>query len=437
MTTMIARNREHRGSQPAARIERGFSLLELVIALAIFSAISGVAFSLFNQQQKSSKVLQGQTALNVALRSAVSQLQMDVVGGGSGYFQAVNMPSWPVGVTILNNMNTSGVACNNSANQTYGVSCFDQLTIITAANQTTYPAINATGPSTSTPPNCSTTNSGTIYGQAAVVNGTAWTLAQTAAEFNQGDQLLFMSNTGKLISTAVLTAGAAVSNGMVKFTFNATNPDGSNTLANDPLDITACDGTYGTTYSTGSTVACNNTSNNGIYQTFTNTFCSTAYILKLAPIIYLVCAGPGSNATWCDQSSTSPDIQDPKLVRIQNVNGTMVKNVVMEQVIGFRVGAALWNGSYEQSDLDSASTSYNYLASTYCIGGTVSGTTCNNGISVPWNFSMVRSIRVSLIGRTTPSNIDTEFQNTFDQGHYQVQGIAVVINPRNMSMNDN
>jgi hypothetical protein len=50
---------------------------------------------------------------------------------------------------------------------------------------------------------------------------------------------------------------------------------------------------------------------------------------------------------------------------------------------------------------------------------------------------MVRSIRVSLIGRTTPSNIDTEFQNTFDQGHYQVQGIAVVINPRNMSMNDN
>ena len=427
MTTMIARNREHRGSQPAARIERGFSLLELVIALAIFSAISGVAFSLFNQQQKSSKVLQGQTALNVALRSAVSQLQMDVVGGGSGYFQAANMPSWPVGVTVLNNMNTAGTACNT--NQTYGVACFDQLTIVTAANQTTYPSVNVTGPTPNAPctSGCSCTNQGAAYGQAAVVNGTAWTLTATAAEFVQGDQLLFMNSTGKLISTAVLSSGATVSNGMVKFAFNATNSDGSNKLSNDPLDITACDGNYGTG------LGCNNTSNSGIYQSFTNQFCPTSYIVKLAPIIYLVCAGPGSNATWCDQSSNSPDIQNPKLVRIQNGN----KYVVMEQIIGFRVGAALWNGTYEQSDLDSASTSYNYLASTYCIGGTVSGTTCNNGISVPWNFSMVRSIRVSLIGRTTPSNIDTEFQNTFDQGHYQVQGIAVVINPRNMSMNDN
>jgi hypothetical protein len=29
------------------------------------------------------------------------------------------------------------------------------------------------------------------------------------------------------------------------------------------------------------------------------------------------------------------------------------------------------------------------------------------------------------------------FKNAFDNGHYQVQGIAVVVNPRNMSMNDN
>jgi prepilin-type N-terminal cleavage/methylation domain-containing protein len=430
MIPTIARNKGRNGSRPTVRANVGFSLLELTIAMAIFLIISGVAFSLFNQQQNSSALLQGQTALNVALRSAVAQLQMDVVNGGSGYFQAANMPSWPVGVTILNNMNTSGTVCN--ANQTYGVSCFDQLTIIAAANQTTYPFINVTGPSPNVGPpacssGCSCTNQGAAYGQAAVVNGTAWTLAATAAEFNQGDQLLFMNSTGKLISTAVLTSGATVSNGMVKFVFNATNSDGSNKLSNDPLDITACDGNYGTG------LGCNNTSNNNVYQSFTNAFCPTSYIVKLAPIIYLVCAGPGSNAAWCDQSSNSPDIQNPKLVRIQNGN----KYVVMEQIIGFRVGAALWNGTYEQSDLDSASTSYNYLASTYCIGGTVTGTTCNNGISVPWNFSMVRSIRVSVIGRTAPSKIDNEFQNAFDQGHYQVQGIAVVINPRNMSMNDN
>jgi hypothetical protein len=44
---------------------------------------------------------------------------------------------------------------------------------------------------------------------------------------------------------------------------------------------------------------------------------------------------------------------------------------------------------------------------------------------------------VSLIGRTSPSNADSEFRNSFDNGRYQVQGIAVVVNPRNMSMNDN
>ena len=54
-----------------------------------------------------------------------------------------------------------------------------------------------------------------------------------------------------------------------------------------------------------------------------------------------------------------------------------------------------------------------------------------------YNFSLVRSIRVSLIGRTTPDYRGTyKFRNTFDNGPYQVQGIAVVANPRNLSMND-
>jgi prepilin-type N-terminal cleavage/methylation domain-containing protein len=410
MTTTLVNNKECGGSAPPVRAAGGFSLLELVIAMAIFLIISGVSFSLFNQQQASTKLLQGQTALNIALRNAVAQLQMDLVGGGSGYFQGMNMPSWPVGVTIVNNMSTTNTSCYNSTTNTYGVSCFDRFNIIVAANQTIYPAIHATDNTggTSGTSNCSTTSSGTAYGQAAVLNGTTWTLANTALEFRSGDQLLFITNSGARITTAVLTSNATVSGSAVKFKFNATNADGSNSLANDPLDITACDG------------QANCASNNKLG----NQFCGNDWIIKLAPITYQVCSGPGSPA-GCDQSSTSPDIQDPKLVRKQSGN----QYVVMEQVIGFRVGATLWNGggASESSSADSVATSYNYLASTYTVGTT----------SSPWNFSLIRSVRASLIGRTAPSNSDSEFRNAFDQGRYQVQGVAVVVNPRNMSMNDN
>lgn len=439
MTIMIARHQERNTSRPVARAVKGFSLLELVIAMAVFLLISGMSFSLFNQQQSSAKLLQGLTALNVALRNSVAGLQMDVVGGGSGYFQNVNMPSWPVGVTIVNNMSTNGATCYNSTTKTYSWTCFDQLTIVAAANQTTYPAIQATDTTggTSGTANCSNTNTGTAYGQAAVVtvNGvaTTWTLANTAAEFKQGDQLLFVKTSPGInkITTVVLTANAAVNSTStaVKFTFNATNADGSNSLANDPLDITACDG------------IANCAASNQLLSP--PQFCGTSWIIKLAPITYLVCAGPGStnpmNTQWCDQSSSSPDIEDPKLVRIavNPTTGTVTKNVVMEQVIGFRVGATLWNGgsTVEVQAGDSVTTAYNYLASTYCIGGT--GANCTGGTQLPYNFSLVRSVRVSLIGRTAPSTTNTGFENAFDSGHYQVQGVAVVVNPRNMSMNDN
>ena len=72
----VARARAERRPRPRAS---GFSLLELTIAMTIFVAVSGVAFSLFNQEQIASRALQGRTALNVALRNAAAQLQMDIV----------------------------------------------------------------------------------------------------------------------------------------------------------------------------------------------------------------------------------------------------------------------------------------------------------------------------------------------------------------------
>jgi hypothetical protein len=99
----------------------------------------------------------------------------------------------------------------------------------------------------------------------------------------------------------------------------------------------------------------------------------------------------------------------------------------MDQVIGFKVGATIWN-----SITSTMKTQYNYDASTYDV----------NNISPPpydsaYMFSLVRSVRVSLIARTQPSTDPSfTFRNPFDGGPYQVQGASVVVDPRNLSMND-
>ncbi|MFI5110214.1 MAG: type II secretion system protein J [Terriglobales bacterium] len=378
---------------------QGFSLLELLVATAVFMLIAGTAFTLFSKQELASELVQGQVGLNIALRNAATQLQIDLANAGSGYFQGSNVPSWPVGVTIVNNVVASGSSCYNSGSSTYGASCFDQVNIIAAANPATYPPVNATDSSGAAGVgNCSNTNTGIAYGQAA----SGLTLAQTAAKFSSGDQLLFLTSTGNYITSVVLTAAPTVAGSAVKFTFNATldqtvssiNYKGYNALAHDPLDITACDG-----LSTCSTAAQGQPGSKLGEQ-----FCGTDWILKLAPITYQV-------------DLTTPS--NPKLTRTQN--GSTV--TVMEQVVGFKVGAAIWNAA---SGTDA--TSYNYAASTY------TNSTAND---MAYNFTLVRSVRVSLIGRTTPStDPNYKFRNAFDNGAYQVQGTAVVVNPRDMSMND-
>ena len=52
-------------------------------------------------------------------------------------------------------------------------------------------------------------------------------------------------------------------------------------------------------------------------------------------------------------------------------------------------------------------------------------------------FTMIRSIRVSLIGRTPKGQFTgSNFRNTYDGGQYRIQALSLVINPRNLSMND-
>jgi prepilin-type N-terminal cleavage/methylation domain-containing protein len=413
------KNRKNRNHKKASR---GFTLIELMVSMAIFLLISAAAFQLFSLQQNSSAMLNDQVGLNLALRNTVAQMQLDVANAGSGYFQGLNIPSWPVGVSIINNVVASGSTCYDSTAKTYGWQCFDRVSVITAADPTSFPPANATDTSgLSGVGNCSNTETGVAYVLPTTVSGL--TLAQQAALYKTNDQLLLLTASGQNYTTVVLTADGAVDAGgkAVKLAFNPTvnytvggfTRRGYNSGGNDPLDITDCQGNAPCSLA------------DATQTKLTNQFCGQDWVIKLAPVQYFVCSGPGS-PSWCtNTTSTSPDIKNPKLIR--RVNG--VNSVVMDQVVGFKVGASIFNAS----NGGTSTTLYQYDAASYSSDPTASSPTADK----QYNFDAVRSVRASLIARTTPNYSGTyKYRNSFDGGPYQVQGIAVIVNPRNMSMND-
>lgn len=388
--------------------EAGFTLIELLVAMAIFLTISAALFSLLLQQQQSTQTLQGQVGLNLSLRNAAAQLQMDLTNAGSNFSNpaASIVASWPpLAVTLVNNVvPSSSTPCYTVATSTYlyGPSCFDQLNVINAADPGTYPPINATDINGGGNPssNCSDTSTATAYGRPA---SGGVSLAQTAAEFKSGDQLLFYKSTGSQITSVVLLKDAEVGTSAVKFTFKPTgglsNPslsDGSNNLSNDPLNISACSGTQPCTLGQINATGSSNTT-----ARLASQYCANDWIVKLAPVSY-----------WVDTSTAA----NPVLMRRQNG----VAAEVTEQVIGLKVGAATSNGS---SSGGTTTSSYIYDASQY-----------TNQTNQAYNFGLIRTVRISLIGRTTPNTNPTYvFRNSFDHGPYQVQGISVVVNPRNVN----
>jgi hypothetical protein len=327
-----------------------------MVATAIFLVIGGAAISLVKKHVPLVSAQGNQTALNIAMRNATAQMQIDVVNAGTGYYQGVNIPAWPIGITITNN--PAGTSCYDSTTHTYGATCFDTLNVISTDPNT--PPANPSDIGS----NCVSSTSSSLF---AIPTGST-TLAQLAADFHTGDQILLVKSDGSQMATVVLTSDGQVTGGKVKLAHNPTGADGT---TNDPLGIA-------------------NTADSNKLGT---TFCTTDWILRLSAITYSVDASNPAN---------------PKLVRTQN--GTA--NVIADQIIGFKVGAAVWNGTIDNP--------YSYDASTY-----------NH------DWSLIRSVRISMIGRGAAiTDVNNTFRNTFDQGAYKVEGISVVINPRNLGMND-
>jgi prepilin-type N-terminal cleavage/methylation domain-containing protein len=373
---------------------RGFTLLELLVATAVFIVIAGAALALFSNQQPLFNRQQNFAGLNISMRNAVAQMQLDVVNAGTGYFPGTNIPGWPVGVTIVNSNPVS--ACNTPATYTYSSTCFDQLNVI-AADANTPPAHLDNGGFAFNGTDCIATTASPIY----VYPPAGTTPAALAGDYHNGDQLLLVDAANSKITTILLsglsgaggtattfTAGGSTG---VKLTFNVTNADGTNTNTNDPLSITTC---------LVGTLPCPAVDLNPKLNT---SFCYTDWILRLAPITYQV-------------STSNP--ADPVLTRTQ---GGVTSNLA-EQVIGFKVGAVAWNVTGD-------TIPYSYNAS-------------NSPASTPAGYSnqwwLIRSVQVALIARTTPVTDPTfTYRNGFDGGPYQIESEIATVNPRNLSMNNN
>jgi prepilin-type N-terminal cleavage/methylation domain-containing protein len=383
--------RGSRGNCSAA----GFTLIELMVAMAMFIVLGGAVFEMFAKQAPSFTKQQNLAGANISIQNAVSQMQLDLANAGTGFYPGIVIPSWPIGVTI-NNQASGGGPCNNAANFTYSATCFDTLNILTVnSNVPPAHATNAAGGTVTGA--CSVTTASPFY----ILPDTGLTPAQTAAEYNVGDQVLLVKTggggggtqkasststavtNGAQINTFVIRAVTAGTNN-VAFTFNVPSPGPWNVAGDDPLGIT--------------------TSNNSALNLGTS-FCTTDWVMKLQPTTYRV-----------DVSNPN----DPILQRVQNGN----TDNIAEQVIGFKVGAAYWNVQNSATSLTYSFYQQNLPTATPA--------------GYQSDFALVRSVRVTLIGRTNPNPDPTyTFRNTFDGGPYQVVDASVVINPRNMTMNGN
>jgi prepilin-type N-terminal cleavage/methylation domain-containing protein len=369
----------------------GFTLIELLLAMAIFGVISAAAFGLMAQHQPLFNQQQGLAALNISMRNAVAQMQTDIVNGGAGYISTVNTPNWPVGVVITNPIPVVSSTQDCHSGTTYGANCFDQFTVIAADLNT--PPVNplASGSTSGSLPvvagTCATTtvdtsSSITIY----VLPPALFTAATFAAQFQNGDQILLVKASGSNYTTVRLTSA--------------------------PTTVVVSGTTYVllthsvTTAANGTNAASDDETNMSVHSSDQTTaqFCAADYVIRLAPVIYYV---------DISSDSTNPTLR--RLVFAGTASAITAPGsgvALANQIIGFKVGAALVSNN---------TATYNFDASTF-------------GGGAGYDYTQVRSVMISLVGRTPPVQDPTfVFRNTFDGGPYQIQGVSIVVNPRNMS----
>jgi type II secretory pathway pseudopilin PulG len=372
------------------KLVAGFSLVELMVAMGVFMVVGGAAIALVQKHMPLFNTAQNQTNLNITLRNAVAQFQMEVVNAGTGFAGSTPTTFSPMGVTISKATST---ACKTTA--TYVAACFDQFTLISV--DSTLPLL---APTDSTLVGTADTSKSTLFlinpagGTAA--NYTAW-----AALLPAGTELMFVQGgtdipAGQALISIVTVASAAPNTNSIQIT-----------TTSQTKTISCPAGTFAPGQASGTPDTTDVLQDPlRIYDAaecgrFTGTFNpGLDYVVKLV-----------AGATYKVDASNPAN---PKLVRT-NAGGT---DVIAEQIIGFTVGA--WSSAKCPSP---------------CAGAPTPGYT-TNPLDYSKDWASIRSLQVQLVARATPNSDNANtFQNVYDGGNYQVQGVSVVVNPRNLNTN--
>lgn len=433
---MISLRRLRMKRLKTGNVARGFTMIELLVAMAVFLIIAGTAFSLFAQHAALAAHQENLSGVNIGARNAMAQLQIDLAGAGANLLSSVtNAQPFSMGVIIQNNVPGVATACApNTTTWAYPLSsaCFDSLSVVNLKPCTTGSGGGATAPvlviNDTAPPENLNTNTLT-YADDPNASGNVAALTADATCYKSGDELLIVSlptsptneptcaagQFNYCITAVKLTADSSeVAQPAVKLTHTLTGSAGAaagcpGVSCSDPLGVVG-----------------SSNYQNALAKSFVN---STTYIINL---------GTGSNDITYGVLANPSNASDPQLVRCLGAVCTAGNSqVITDQVVGFKVGAALWdNGSASATDI----ANYFYDGSKYCTDA-IAGADCT---TVPppandaYDFTLVRSIRVSMVARTTPQLDPTlaKFANGFDGGPYLVQQASVVVDLRNMTIPD-
>jgi Tfp pilus assembly protein PilW len=387
----------------------GFSLIELMVAMSLFMIVGGAAIALVRRHMPLFNTAQNQTNLNISLRNAVAQLQMEVVNAGTGFTSAPTAFS-PMGATI-SKAQTPG--CNTASTPAvYTTLCFDTLNLISVDNS--IPLLSPYGDAGLTT-NADTSKGGSIYLSSSDTTVTAANYAAWAALLPKGTELMFVQGgTGiPSISIIVLGANAVPNANSIQITANqgtqtgvACTPKDEN--GNPVLDannqpITSVNGTP-TPDPNPADIA---SPANDLLKLYDLAECgrfTASFNPKLDYVVKLI-----KSASY-SVDATNP--ANPKLIR---TSATGTQDVIAEQIIGFTVGA--WS-------------------SQKVVAGAINPGYSTNPNDFNSDWASVRSLQIQIVARATPnSDNPSTFQNAYDQGSYQVQGISVVVNPRNLNTN--